>query len=361
MEAAPPSPSSPTGSSRRSSRRRRRPAARTSRSAAAPKSIQQYLAAGLVDEMLLNVVPVLLGGGARLFDEPRRRARPSSRCEAVEAPGVTHLKYRRAGCLDLDPGARSARGCGPASRRSGSRSPRTRGCGRRPRAAAASPRSPAAGPGCRSGRRRRWCRSGPAGRRVEDEHALLGAGREHLGRRLVVEVEAPVPGRDRDAGAEAVELDAVDRRAARRAGRSRRPSPAAASRSASSVSLLPGTRTVGVSIAARASIVSSSPSWIEAKSPAPITTSASADISTSSAAWPRSRCRSLKASSLTPPNLAARRPAAAGSARASAAPAPVQSLGGRSRGASARTRVLLEPSDWGIARISTDNVARAHA
>ena len=54
---------------------------------------------------------------------------------------------------------------------------------------------------------------------------------------------------------------------------------------------------VGVSIGASAPIVSSSPSWTEAKSPAPITTSASADISTSFAAWSRSRCRSLKASS----------------------------------------------------------------
>ena len=32
------------------------------------EAIQQYLAAGLVDEMLLNVAPVLLGAGERLFD-----------------------------------------------------------------------------------------------------------------------------------------------------------------------------------------------------------------------------------------------------------------------------------------------------
>ncbi len=60
--------------------------------------------------------------------------------------------------------------------------------------------------------------------------------------------------------------------------------PSAAPRSASTVSLLPGTRIVGVSIGASAPIVSSSPSCIEPKSPAPITTSASADISTSLAA-----------------------------------------------------------------------------
>ena len=30
--------------------------------------INQYLAAGLVDELELHVAPILLGGGARLFD-----------------------------------------------------------------------------------------------------------------------------------------------------------------------------------------------------------------------------------------------------------------------------------------------------
>src|SRR5215218_7555160 len=81
--------------------------------------------------------------------------------------------------------------------------------------------------------------------------------------------------------------------------------PRAASRSASTVSLLPGTSTVGVAIAASTPIVSSSPSCTEAKSPAPITTSASADISTSRAPCSRSRWRSLKASSFTPGNLSA--------------------------------------------------------
>jgi dihydrofolate reductase len=55
--------------------------------------INQYLAAGLVDELELSVVPLVLGGGARLFegvgpDLSLEQAR------AVEAPGVTHLKYR---------------------------------------------------------------------------------------------------------------------------------------------------------------------------------------------------------------------------------------------------------------------------
>ena len=52
----------------------------------------QYLAAGLLDELELHVVPLLLGGGARLFDG----VGPAVKLEqvrAVEAPGVTHLKY----------------------------------------------------------------------------------------------------------------------------------------------------------------------------------------------------------------------------------------------------------------------------
>jgi dihydrofolate reductase len=55
-------------------------------------AINQYLAAGLVDELELHVVPILLGGGERLFDG----VNPDLKLEglrAVEAPGVAHLKY----------------------------------------------------------------------------------------------------------------------------------------------------------------------------------------------------------------------------------------------------------------------------
>ena len=54
--------------------------------------INQYLAAGLVDELELHVTPILLGGGARLFHE----VGPNLKLEvlrAIEAPGVAHLKY----------------------------------------------------------------------------------------------------------------------------------------------------------------------------------------------------------------------------------------------------------------------------
>jgi dihydrofolate reductase len=58
-----------------------------------PDSINQYLAAGLVDEVDLHVAPILLGGGKRLLEG----VGPDLKLEqlrAVEAPGVAHLKYR---------------------------------------------------------------------------------------------------------------------------------------------------------------------------------------------------------------------------------------------------------------------------
>jgi dihydrofolate reductase len=55
---------------------------------------QQYLAAGLVDKMTLNVAPLLLGDGARLFEDVGIPARGIELVEAIDAPGVTHLKYR---------------------------------------------------------------------------------------------------------------------------------------------------------------------------------------------------------------------------------------------------------------------------
>ncbi len=56
------------------------------------ETINQYLAAGAIDELELNIAPILLGGGERLFDGVGDLKLEQLR--AVEAPGVTHLKYR---------------------------------------------------------------------------------------------------------------------------------------------------------------------------------------------------------------------------------------------------------------------------
>jgi dihydrofolate reductase len=56
--------------------------------------INQYLAAGLLDELELHVVSVLLGDGARLFDNLGDDAVQLEQLRAIEASGVTHLKYR---------------------------------------------------------------------------------------------------------------------------------------------------------------------------------------------------------------------------------------------------------------------------
>ena len=57
---------------------------------------QQYLAAGLLDELQLNLVPVLLGDGTRLFDDAGASGLELELVRVVDAPGVTHLKYRPA-------------------------------------------------------------------------------------------------------------------------------------------------------------------------------------------------------------------------------------------------------------------------
>jgi dihydrofolate reductase len=57
-------------------------------------AIQQYLSAGLVDEMQLNLVPVLLGAGTRLFENGAGAGRPLEQTLVVHTPDVTHLRYR---------------------------------------------------------------------------------------------------------------------------------------------------------------------------------------------------------------------------------------------------------------------------
>jgi dihydrofolate reductase len=58
-------------------------------------TVRQALAAGVIDELTLDIAPVLLGSGERIFDgiesfdfEP---------VEALHSPLSTHIRYRRAG------------------------------------------------------------------------------------------------------------------------------------------------------------------------------------------------------------------------------------------------------------------------
>jgi dihydrofolate reductase len=63
------------------------------RLAGGAEAAQQYLAAGLVDEMQLHVVPVLLGGGERLFEDVGSDLR-LEQAQVVHAPDVIHVRYR---------------------------------------------------------------------------------------------------------------------------------------------------------------------------------------------------------------------------------------------------------------------------
>ena len=56
---------------------------------------QQYLAAGLLDEIVVSIVPLTLGSGARLFDNLGATMPALEQVEAIEAPGVTHIRYAR--------------------------------------------------------------------------------------------------------------------------------------------------------------------------------------------------------------------------------------------------------------------------
>src|ERR1700754_963005 len=53
---------------------------------------QQCLNAGLLDKMTIHLVPVLLGGGIRLFDKLEKQVK-WEQTKVIEAPGVTHLQF----------------------------------------------------------------------------------------------------------------------------------------------------------------------------------------------------------------------------------------------------------------------------
>jgi dihydrofolate reductase len=55
---------------------------------------QQFLKAGLLDELQIHVAPMLLGGGVRLFDQLGAQQIDLEPTRVVESPRVTHLKFR---------------------------------------------------------------------------------------------------------------------------------------------------------------------------------------------------------------------------------------------------------------------------
>jgi dihydrofolate reductase len=56
--------------------------------------VQQYLKAGLIDELQIHVVPLLLGDGVRLFDNLGTKQVELEGTRVIESPAVTHMKYR---------------------------------------------------------------------------------------------------------------------------------------------------------------------------------------------------------------------------------------------------------------------------
>jgi dihydrofolate reductase len=57
-------------------------------------TIQQFLQAGLLDELQIHVAPLLLGGGVRLFDQLGAEQIELEPTRVIESPEVTHLSFR---------------------------------------------------------------------------------------------------------------------------------------------------------------------------------------------------------------------------------------------------------------------------
>ena len=55
---------------------------------------QQALKEGVLDEMLIHLVPILLGDGVCLFDHAQDGQMELECTRLIEAPGVTHMRYK---------------------------------------------------------------------------------------------------------------------------------------------------------------------------------------------------------------------------------------------------------------------------
>lgn len=59
-----------------------------------PNVLQQCIKAGLLDEIHIDLIPILLGEGIRMFDHLGVESIALDDPEVVAAPGVTHLTYQ---------------------------------------------------------------------------------------------------------------------------------------------------------------------------------------------------------------------------------------------------------------------------
>ena len=55
--------------------------------------IEEYLRAGSLDEMQIHLIPILLGGGVRLFEDFDPDGIELRRTSSIETPGATHFRF----------------------------------------------------------------------------------------------------------------------------------------------------------------------------------------------------------------------------------------------------------------------------
>lgn len=55
---------------------------------------QQFVKAGLVDEIVIHLVPVLFGSGLRMFEHIGDEHIDLESIEVLHTPAATHLRYR---------------------------------------------------------------------------------------------------------------------------------------------------------------------------------------------------------------------------------------------------------------------------
>lgn len=59
--------------------------------------MRQYLKAGLLEQMQIHLIPVLLGGGVRLFEDLDPEGIELRRTSSIETPSATHFRFEVVG------------------------------------------------------------------------------------------------------------------------------------------------------------------------------------------------------------------------------------------------------------------------